>query len=77
VLYCIPYFDKWIIKFNSDVNTWGLQIDSTKDVFQFEIPVSKTNYPYEFFTMEFEQAEPGLQLAMMWDSVRAVLPIRN
>jgi hypothetical protein len=77
VLYCIPYSDKWIIKFNSDVNTWGLQIDSTKDVFQFEIPVAKTNYPYEFFTMEFETAEPGLQLAMMWDSVRAVLPIRN
>jgi hypothetical protein len=77
ILYCIPYSDKWIIKFNADLNTWGLQIDSTKDLFQFEIPIAKTNYPYEFFTMEFEPAEPGLQLAMMWDSVRAVLPIRN
>jgi hypothetical protein len=77
VLYCIPYSDKWIIKFNSDLNTWGLQIDSTKDVFQFEIPVAKTNYPYEYFTMEFERADPGMQLSMMWDSVRAVLPIKN
>lgn len=77
ILYCVPYADKWILRLNSDVNTWGLQIDSTKDVFEFEIPVSKTNYPYEYFTMEFEPAQPGLQLAMMWDSVRAVLPIRN
>lgn len=76
VLYCVPYEDKWIIKLNSDLNTWGLQIDSTKDLFQFEIPVSKTNYPYEYFTMEFEAADPGMQLSMMWDSVRAVLPIK-
>lgn len=75
VLYCVPFEDKWIIKLNSDLNTWGLQIDSTKDLFQFEIPVSKTNYPYEYFTMEFEAAEPGMQLSIMWDSVRAVLPI--
>lgn len=77
VIYCVPYADKWVLKLNSEINTWGLQIDSTKDLFQFEIPISKTNYPYEFFTMEFEPAQPGLQLAMMWDSVRAVLPIRN
>lgn len=77
VVYCIPYADKWVIKFNGELNTWGLQIDSTKDLFQFEIPVAKTNYPYEYFTMAFEPAEPGLQLAMMWDSVRAVLPIGN
>lgn len=77
VLYCVPYSDKWIIKLNGDLNTWGLQIDSTKDLFQFEIPVAKTNYPYEVFTMEFQPADPGLQLNMMWDSVKAVLPIRN
>ena len=77
VLYAVPFADKWVIKFNSDLNTWGLQIDSTKDVFQFEIPVTKTMFPYEYFTMEFEPAEPGLQLSMMWDSVKAVLPILN
>jgi hypothetical protein len=77
ILYAVPFADRWVIKFNSDLNTWGLQIDSTKDVFQFEIPVTKTMFPYEYFTMEFEPAEPGLQLSMMWDSVKAVLPILN
>lgn len=77
VLYCVPFQDKWVLKLNTDLNTWGLQIDSTKDVFKFEIPISKTNYPFEYFTMEFEPAQPGLQLAMMWDSVRAVLPINE
>lgn len=77
ILYAVPFADKWVVKFNSDLNTWGLQIDSTKDVFRFEIPVTKTMFPYEYFTMEFEPAEPGLQLSMMWDSVKAVLPILN
>lgn len=77
ILYCVPYADKWKIRLNGDLNTWGLQIDSTKDLFEFEIPISKTNYPYEYFTIEFESAQPGLQLSMMWDSVRAVLPIKN
>lgn len=77
ILYAVPYADKWVVKFNGDLNTWGLQIDSTKDVFQFEIPVTKTMFPYEYFTMEFEPAQPGLQLSMMWDSVKAVLPILN
>jgi hypothetical protein len=77
VLYCIPYPDRWVMKLNSEINTWGLQIDSTKDLYHFEIPISKTNYPYEYFTMEFEPADPGLHLNMMWDSVKAVLPIKN
>lgn len=76
IMYCVPYPEKWIIKLNSDLNTWGLQIDSTKDLFSFEIPISKTNYPYEYFTMQFEAADPGMELSMMWDSVKAVLPIR-
>lgn len=76
VAYCIPHPDKWVVKLNSDLYTWGLKIDSTKDQFAFEIPVSKTNYPYEFFTMQFQSTEPGMELAMMWDSVKAVLPIQ-
>jgi len=76
VAYCIPYPDKWIVKLNSDLYTWGLKIDSTRDQFAFEIPVAKTIYPYEYFTMQFQSAEAGIELAMMWDSVKAVLPIQ-
>ncbi|WEK36692.1 MAG: DUF2911 domain-containing protein [Candidatus Pseudobacter hemicellulosilyticus] len=75
VLYGIPYEDKWTIVLNSDLFTWGLKIDSSKDAFQFTIPIRKTNYPFEIFTMEFEKATKGMQLVMEWDSVQAKLPI--
>ncbi len=76
VIYCIPYENKWTLVLNSDLFTWGLKIDSTKDLHKFSIPISKTNYPFEVFTMEFEKADIGAQLVMEWDSVQAKLPIR-
>jgi hypothetical protein len=75
VLYCIPYESKWTLVLNSDLFTWGLKIDSTKDLHKFTIPISKTNYPFEVFTMEFEKANAGAHLVMEWDSVQAKLPI--
>ncbi|AXY76460.1 DUF2911 domain-containing protein [Paraflavitalea soli] len=74
VLYCIPFEDKWTLILNSDLFTWGLKIDSTKDVHKFTIPINRTNYPFEVFTMEFEKVDKGAELIMEWDSVRAKLP---
>jgi hypothetical protein len=75
VLYCIPYEDKWTLVLNSDLFTWGLKIDSTKDLNKFTIPINKTKYPFEVFSMEFEKTGNGAQLVMEWDSVQAKLPI--
>lgn len=74
VLYCIPFEKEWTLILNSDLFTWGLKIDSTKDVYKFTIPINRTNYPFEVFTMEFEKAGTGAELVMEWDSVRAKLP---
>lgn len=76
VLYAIPYENEWTLIFNTDLYTWGLKIDSTKDVFKFNIPIARTNFPFEVFTMEFAPADKGMQLVMEWDSVRAILPIK-
>ncbi len=75
VLYAIPYEDKWTVVLNNDLFTWGLKIDSTLDAYKVSIPIAKTNYPFEVFTMEFEKANKGMKLVMEWDSVRAILPI--
>jgi hypothetical protein len=75
ILYCIPFEDRWKLIINSDLYTWGLKIDSTKDVRSFEIPIARTNFPFEVFTMDFEKTGEGMQLIMEWDSVRAALPI--
>ncbi|OQP67063.1 hypothetical protein A3860_01520 [Niastella vici] len=75
VIYCIPHENNWTLVLNDDLYTWGLKIDSTKDEYKFTIPIAKTRFPYELFTMEFEKANKGMQLIMEWDSVKASLPI--
>ena len=75
VIYCVPQPDVWTVVLNSDLYVWGLKIDSTKDQYKFSIPVVKTRFPYELFTMEFEKADKGMQLNMEWDSLKASLPI--
>lgn len=75
VLYCIPFEDKWTIIFNSDLFTWGLKFDSSKDVHRFDIPVSKSHFAMEYYTMGFEKSDKGMNLVMAWDTVQAKLPI--
>ena len=75
VIYCIPYKDKWTIILNEDLFTWGLKIDSTLDVYKFDIPVSTSQYALEYFTMEFEKKDTGIHLVMAWDTVKTELPI--
>lgn len=74
VMYGKPYPDHWTIVLNKDLFTWGLKIDSTKDSFQFEIPVKKLSYSIAIFTMEFKNTDEGAALMMGWDSVQASLP---
>ena len=75
VLYCIPQPDKWTIILNSNIDSWGLQPDSTKDIAHFDIPVKQTNNHIEYFTIVFEKTDSGADLLMVWDNLEARLPI--
>lgn len=75
ILYCIPYEDKWTLVLNDDLYTWGLKIDSTKDLFKFDVPAERTSYNFEVLTIVFEKAFKGMDLIMAWDNTRASLPI--
>ena len=75
IIYCLPYADKWTIVLNSNLYTWGLHLDRTKDIFKTDIPVTLQSPALEDFTMVFQTATHGADLLMMWDNVKAVLPI--
>jgi hypothetical protein len=75
VLFCIPNEDKWTIIFNSNLYTWGLDIDETKDIFTTDIPTIEQDPSVEDFTMFFEDTKSGANIIMAWDNVKAVLPI--
>ena len=76
IIYCIPYPDKWTIIINSNLYTWGLHMDATKDIFKTDIPVVKQVPALESFTMVFEQDKTGANLIMAWDTVKATLPFQ-
>lgn len=75
IIYCIPYPDRWTIILNSNLYTWGLHMDRTKDIFKTDIPVSVQSPSVEDFTMVFTSAPYGTDLLISWDNVKAVLPI--
>ena len=75
IIYCIPFPDTWTVVLNSNLNTWGLHMDATKDIFKTVIPVQQQNPAVEDFTMVFQQAPYGADLVMAWDNVKAVLPV--
>lgn len=73
VLYCIPQENKWKIVLNTNIDTWGLHPDASKDVASFEIPVEQKNYRLEYFTMVFQQKDTAAELVMAWDNLEARL----
>jgi len=75
VLYCIPQPDKWTIILNSNIDSWGLKPDPSKDIARFVIPVRQTTNHLEYFTMIFEKTNGGADLLMAWDNLEARLPI--
>ncbi len=75
IMYCIPYPDKWKLIINTNLYSWGLHIDKTKDLVEIEVPVIKNYVQIEYFTMLFQQATYGCDLIMAWGDIKVVLPI--
>jgi hypothetical protein len=75
ILYCIPKENEWTIFFNTNIDTWGLEQDTTQDLASFTVPVTHTKRHVEYFTMVFEKSDSGAQLVMAWDKHEARLPI--
>jgi hypothetical protein len=75
IVYCIPFENKWTIIFNSNLYTWGLKIDSKKDLFHFDIPLEKPPVNFEYFTAVFQKTNSGADLVMAWDNVQARLQV--
>jgi hypothetical protein len=74
IIYCVPYQNKWSIRLNDDLYTWGLSTHSSKDLYSFDIPVAPAENVYEVLSMKFESANNGARLMMAWDSVKTYLP---
>ena len=74
-MYCIPFKDKWILALNTNLYTWGLDIQPEKDVIRIEVPVQKQQPSLEDFTIVLSPASYGADMIIAWDDVKTVLPL--
>ncbi len=75
IIYCIPNPGKWKIIFNTNLYSWGLHLDKTKDLADIDLPVMKNNAEIEYFTMLFQGSAHGCNLVMAWGDMKVILPI--
>ncbi len=75
IMYCIPYPGTWKIIFNTNLYSWGLHIDKTKDLAEIDVPVIKNNIEIEYFTMFFQSSASGCDLVMAWGDTKVILPV--
>jgi len=75
MLYCIPQPESWTIIFNSNIDSWGLHPDPSKDIARFKVASKEANRSLEYLTILFEKIETGADLTMAWDNFEARLSI--
>lgn len=75
-LYCIPQEDKWTIIVSKDNYSWGnYSYNQKNDVLRTDIAVEKNIDTVEAFTMYFEDSKNSSNLVILWDNLKATLPI--
>lgn len=76
ILYCVPNQESWTIVINSNIDTWGLKADPSKDIARFDVPVKKTDYRLEYFSIIMEKSNSGADILLAWDDVEVRLPLQ-
>ena len=75
-LFCIPQENKWSIIISKDNYAWGsFTYDPKKDLQRIDVAIEKITDNVEALTMYFEGTSTGSNLIIMWDDVKAILPI--
>jgi hypothetical protein len=75
-IFCIPQENKWTLILNKDNYCWGsFTYDSKKDVLRADMKIEKLSDVIEALTIYFDENKNGTTLIIMWDDVKASLPI--
>ena len=75
-MYAVVNNADWTVILNKETDVWGaFKYDEKKDVLRTTVPVQKLAESTEMFTMFFEKAPKGMDLVMVWDDVKVVLPV--
>jgi hypothetical protein len=75
-LFCIPQEGKWTMIVSKDNFCWGsFTYDAKKDLLRTDISIEKNTETVEALTLYFEETSNGANLIIMWDDIKATMPI--
>lgn len=75
-LFCIPKENTWTMIVSKDNFCWGnYSYNPKNDLLRVEIKVEKNVEIIENFTIYFDEIKNGANLVILWDDVKASLPI--
>ena len=61
---------------SKDNYVWGsFTYDSKKDILRADADIDRNTETVEAFTIYFEETKTGANMIILWDDIRAVLPI--
>jgi len=83
-LWTIPEKDNWTVIWNKKQYPWGIKgpfdrsasREPMEDALQTVVPVEVLPEPLEHFTISFTDANEGIAMALAWDKVKVVVPIK-
>ena len=75
-LYALVNENVWTMILNKDTDIWGaFKYDQKKDVLRIEVKTEKQADITESYSMYFEKSTEGANLFVVWDNIKATLPI--
>jgi len=76
-IFTIPGPDTWTIIINSELGLWGDYNHNPRlDILKFQVRATKSTDIYERFTIQFAQRNESADLALLWDDVRVIVPVK-
>ena len=75
-LFSIPGQDTWTVIFNRGLGQNGTgRYEAEDDILRIEVAATRMDTVQEAFTITFEEADAGVDLVLMWDRTKVVVPM--
>lgn len=75
-LWTIPNENNWTIILNKETGQWGTNYDESEDLLRVDVPAEEITSPVEQFTIKLVSADDGINLNLMWENTKVIVPVR-
>ena len=74
-LYALVNENTWTFIVNKETDIWGaFSYNEKKDLVRYDVTVQKNDTPSEYLGMSFEKSATGINLNIVWDNIKVIVP---